>query len=190
MNRAKDWHAPQTWHIYLQFSATWYTYTGISPVNLSIIHIEFEVLTAVVMRSSIFWDITLYSMLKINRRFGGTCCLHLHGGRTNQVRNQLELRWQAQRWFLVRLILRPWRWRWHVPPERRLTFNGIHGVISRKTELFPPLSGLYRKRMISNRGTVRFLSRFRIYKYSYHSAHYDQFGRTWCLKPVNCRTGC
>jgi hypothetical protein len=24
----------------------------------------------------------------------------------------------------------------HVPPQRRLTFNGLHGVISQKTELF------------------------------------------------------
>jgi hypothetical protein len=31
------------------------------------------------------------------------------------------------RWHLARLI-RPWRWR-HVPPKRRLTFNGIHGVV-------------------------------------------------------------
>jgi hypothetical protein len=35
----------------------------------------------------------------------------------------------ASRWFLVRLILRPWRWG-HVPPKRRLTFNGLHGIIS------------------------------------------------------------
>jgi hypothetical protein len=32
--------------------------------------------------------------------------------------------------FLAYLILRPWRWRRHVPPKHRLTFNGIHGFIS------------------------------------------------------------
>jgi hypothetical protein len=32
----------------------------------------FEVLTSVVMRSSIFWDITPCGPLKVNRRFGGT----------------------------------------------------------------------------------------------------------------------
>jgi hypothetical protein len=32
------------------------------------------------MQSSIFWDITPCSPLKINRRFGGTC-LHLQGRR-------------------------------------------------------------------------------------------------------------
>jgi hypothetical protein len=40
------------------------------------------------------------------------------------------------RWFLAWLILRPWRWRQHVPSKRRLTFNGLHGVISQKIELF------------------------------------------------------
>jgi hypothetical protein len=35
-----------------------------------------EALTAVVMTSSIFRDITLCSPLKVNPRFGGTCRLH------------------------------------------------------------------------------------------------------------------
>jgi hypothetical protein len=33
--------------------------------------VTFEVLTAVVMKSSIFWDITPCSLLEINRGFGG-----------------------------------------------------------------------------------------------------------------------
>jgi hypothetical protein len=37
----------------------------------------FEVPTAVVIKSYISWDITLCSPLKVNRRFGGTCHLHL-----------------------------------------------------------------------------------------------------------------
>jgi hypothetical protein len=36
----------------------------------------FEVLTAVVMKSSVFWDITPCSPLKVNQRFRGTCCFH------------------------------------------------------------------------------------------------------------------
>jgi hypothetical protein len=39
-------------------------------------------------------------------------------------------------WFLAWLILRPWKWRRHVPTKRRLTFSGPHGVIYQKTELF------------------------------------------------------
>jgi hypothetical protein len=37
----------------------------------------FEVLTAVVIKSSIFWDITQCSQLIVNRRFRGTFRLHL-----------------------------------------------------------------------------------------------------------------
>jgi hypothetical protein len=36
---------------------------------------------------SISWDITLCSLLKFNRRFGGTCHLHLHD-RMERARNQ------------------------------------------------------------------------------------------------------
>jgi hypothetical protein len=39
------------------------------------------------------------------------------------------------RWFLARLSLRLWRWRRYVPPKRRLTFNRLDGVISKKTFL-------------------------------------------------------
>jgi hypothetical protein len=38
-----------------------------------------EVLTAVVMKSTVFWDITPCSLLKANRSFEGTCSLHLQG---------------------------------------------------------------------------------------------------------------
>jgi hypothetical protein len=42
----------------------------------------------------------------------------------------------ASCWFLAWIILRPRRRRRHIPPKRRLTFNGLHGVISMKTEFF------------------------------------------------------
>jgi hypothetical protein len=40
--------------------------------------VRYEVLTAVVMKISIFWDITPCRPLKVNRRFWGTCRLHLY----------------------------------------------------------------------------------------------------------------
>jgi hypothetical protein len=43
--------------------------------------VGFEVFTAVVMKSIIFWDMTLGSLLSFNRRFEGTYCLHLQGRR-------------------------------------------------------------------------------------------------------------
>jgi hypothetical protein len=39
-------------------------------------------------------------------------------------------------WFLTCLILQPWKCRQYSLPKLRLTFNGIHGVISQKVELF------------------------------------------------------
>jgi hypothetical protein len=39
-------------------------------------------------------------------------------------------------WPLPLLILRPWKWRPHVPPERRLAFSRLHDLILQKTELF------------------------------------------------------
>jgi hypothetical protein len=41
--------------------------------------VGFDVLTAVLTESSVFWDRTQCSLLKANRRFGGSCRLHLQG---------------------------------------------------------------------------------------------------------------
>jgi hypothetical protein len=43
--------------------------------------VGFEVFTAMGMTSTIFWDITACSSLKVNLCFGGTCRLHLQGRR-------------------------------------------------------------------------------------------------------------
>jgi hypothetical protein len=61
----------------------------------------FEVFTAVVMKSTIFWDITPCRRLSVNRRFGGTYCLHIHGRRNKFSKK---------------------------PASKRLTLNGLHGL--------------------------------------------------------------
>jgi hypothetical protein len=43
-----------------------------------------EVLPAIVLKSSIFWDITPYGSLKGDRHFGGKLRLHFHGRRISQ----------------------------------------------------------------------------------------------------------
>jgi hypothetical protein len=48
-------------------------------LQTSLLHVGFEVLTAVNMKSIIFWDITPCSPLGVNRRFGGTYRLVLQG---------------------------------------------------------------------------------------------------------------
>jgi hypothetical protein len=44
-------------------------------------------------------------------------------------KNDLRFSQLLSRWFLNLLMFLPLRWR-HVPPKRRLTFNGLQGVIS------------------------------------------------------------
>jgi hypothetical protein len=84
--------------------------------------VGFEVLTAVFMKSSTFWDVTPCSLLKVNWCFGRICCLHLQGRKISEAKNQQSLL-PASCWFLARLILRPWRWRRHVPPKRQFDFQ-------------------------------------------------------------------
>jgi hypothetical protein len=52
--------------------------------------VGFEVLTAVVVKNSIFWDIAPYSPLKANWRFGGTCHLRLHGRRISHKKTDIS----------------------------------------------------------------------------------------------------
>jgi hypothetical protein len=49
-----------------------------------------EVLTPVVMKSYIFLNITPYSPLKVNQRYGGRSRLHFHCRVLSQARNQSE----------------------------------------------------------------------------------------------------
>jgi hypothetical protein len=51
------------------------------------------------------------------------------------LRIPLEVSRAASCWFLVRLIPRSWILKQHVPPKRRLIFNGLHGVIYQNMEL-------------------------------------------------------
>jgi hypothetical protein len=48
-----------------------------SPFQTILIFVGFEVFTAVVMKSIIFWDMTPCSPVSFHRRFGGTYRLHL-----------------------------------------------------------------------------------------------------------------
>jgi hypothetical protein len=64
-------HPKECWSLWvLQFSISF---------SYSMYIVGFEVLTAVVMKSTICWDITSCSPLKVNRRFGGIYRFHLQG---------------------------------------------------------------------------------------------------------------
>jgi NAD-dependent oxidoreductase involved in siderophore biosynthesis len=53
-------------------------------------NVGFEVLTAVVMKRSFLWGLTLYSPLKVKRRFGATYRLHRQGKIISRARNQRQ----------------------------------------------------------------------------------------------------
>jgi hypothetical protein len=55
-------------------------------------YVLFGVLTAVVMKSSVFRDITPCSPLRVNGRFGGTC-LHLQGRNQHEAANNHSSSW-------------------------------------------------------------------------------------------------
>jgi hypothetical protein len=107
----------------IQFNAA-YTLAAIlfeiqfNPVQICTV--VFEVLTALVMKISVFCDTSPRSPLRINRRFGKTCRLHLQKETSmKQAENSTLLRWKR-----------------HVPQKRRLILNGLLGDTSQKTELF------------------------------------------------------
>jgi hypothetical protein len=66
--------------------------------------VGFEVFTAVVMKSIIFWDMMPCSPLSCNQRFGGTYRLHLQGRRIISARTSLL---PACLLVLADIILRP-----------------------------------------------------------------------------------
>jgi hypothetical protein len=101
---------------------------------MNVAHVGLEVLTTLIMKSTIFWDIKPCSPLKGNRRFGGTYRLHLQSQRKSKWSYQLTC-------YLLWCLFPPqllwlWRWKWHVSLKRRLTFSGLHDVIPGKILLF------------------------------------------------------
>jgi hypothetical protein len=111
-------------------------------LNYYLSYVRYEVISAVAKNNftHTFWSKSCRP-LKINRRFGGTCCPLL----------------PASYRLIVLLNIWPWRWRQHVPPKRCLHLQeeyvasifrrqhvppkrwlnskGLHGNLSGKTEL-------------------------------------------------------
>jgi hypothetical protein len=80
-------------------------------------------------------NIVKCSSLKVNRRFGGTCRLHLQRRRISQGEKQLYLpTWSVLISYLVYFFTL--KIEWHFPPWRVCAFNGIHAVICQQIKLF------------------------------------------------------
>jgi hypothetical protein len=58
-------------------------------------HFHWFFQTTLRVKSSNLWAITPCGLLKVNRRFGGACRIHLPGRKISQARNQCESRWRV-----------------------------------------------------------------------------------------------
>jgi hypothetical protein len=92
-----------------------------------------EVLTAVTVKSAVFWVVTPCSSER-TQRFGGIYLLNLQGRRVRHARNQ-QKQTASYCWFLTWFTLRPWRWRRYVSPKRRV-LSGLNGFATPKIVLF------------------------------------------------------
>jgi hypothetical protein len=59
----------------------------------------------------------------------------------------------ASCWVVALLVMRPWRWRRHIPPKRLLNFNGLHRVISKNSSEL----SLWRTEIIHRNGACGYL---------------------------------
>jgi hypothetical protein len=110
---------------------------------------RFEILTAVVTKNSLFWDITPCSPLKLKQYFGEIYHIHLQGRRIISEKNKREIMWNVMckgwayqplhrdlQWSIVlrnhveSRALRTYSWRRCAILKLWLTFNGQHAVIS------------------------------------------------------------
>jgi hypothetical protein len=87
--------------------------------------VGFEVFTAVVMKSIIFWDVTPCSLLSCNRHFGGTYLLHLQGRKNNFRKNHQVSRWHPEGGgdMFLRNVCR--NWTFSLPPAYLLVLAKI-----------------------------------------------------------------
>jgi hypothetical protein len=91
--------------------------------------IRFQLLTAVTMKYTVLWVVTLCSS-ETAKRFWVTCRLNLQGRKASKATNQPDVCW-----FLDWLSFRPWRWRRYVPPKRRV-LSELYGVTPQMSLVF------------------------------------------------------
>jgi hypothetical protein len=108
--------------------------TKVLPIELQ--HSGFEVLTAVVIQNSIFWDITPCSTLNVNQCFAGTYRLHLHGWRVSHAWNLHEAGSKQMETICS--------------CGKLVDFRRLHSIIFQKMELFTSFSYLFLFQLICN----------------------------------------
>jgi hypothetical protein len=105
-------------------------------LKYQLLFIVFEVLTAVIMKSSIFWTITLCSLVKVNQHFRGTCYLHLQGWRVSQALPAACLMLVSCATYpstqMQHVLLKRQLTTWHYIAEDRTLLKYIHPELRRK----------------------------------------------------------
>jgi hypothetical protein len=78
----------RSWRITFQVAGTIVTKVRPKYDRLHCFHVGFEVLTAVTLKSTVFWDVTSCSAVGVHWHFGGIYDLHLLDQRVNSARSQ------------------------------------------------------------------------------------------------------
>jgi ribosomal protein L34E len=127
-------------------------------------NVVYEVLTAMVMKSTIYWYIKPCSHLKISRRFGVTLCFNVVYEVLTAVVMKITIYWYIMPCSQLKMSRRfgetyhlnfqgrsqdkKLAWKQvtnralHVSPKRQLTLNGMYGITFQKTVLFTVFQSL------------------------------------------------
>jgi hypothetical protein len=111
-----DWNEAYLWEIWYEYTERHFHRAELTSEIACEHWEESEVFRTVVTRNPSLWDITPYSLLKVDRCFGGIYHLHLQCRRKSQERNQHEAGSNQS--------------------SALLTFKELHDVVCQKIGLF------------------------------------------------------
>jgi hypothetical protein len=95
--------------------------------------VGFEVFTAVTVKSTVFWDVILCSLVEV-QHFGGTYYLQIQGRRVNQTTSKKQAENQ-QAVPVAYLTLWPGRWKQYIH-LKCWTSTGLHGITSKTAVIY------------------------------------------------------
>jgi hypothetical protein len=103
--------------------------SSLSKEKLIVFYAGSEVLTALAMKGSVFWDIRPRSSLKVKEPFEGTCCLYRQSRRISQARNWhetgIKLEDGGNMFFFETSVVFHRATRRYIPQERTLQIDFI-----------------------------------------------------------------
>jgi hypothetical protein len=100
----------------------WRSVVSITGVSV----LRFQILTAVTMKFTVFWDVTPCILVAVYQLFGGKCGLYLQGTRHGE----------QQKTFSMLDVFLSWRRTRYAPPIHQKISTRLHGIISEYTLMF------------------------------------------------------